>query len=378
MKTYIRFTTILLFICPLLIAQNKITFSVDMSTLIENELFQPGNGDSLVVRGSFNNWNGNNQLLSDLDDDGIYNLTYSISGSVGDTIQYKFVIVKYEGFDSWEVNPNPENPDYGNRVMVLTGKPQSLPNSVFDIDRYIKFPVIFSKKELQEDFLQMRNALETIHPALYDFTDKDTFDELFENKYNLIDSNLSIEEFHRILEPIIAAVGCGHTGIWLPNNYYYVAPQRYFPLKLKFINDKVYHIGQYSDSSLLPIGSEIRSINNVPIINIIKTLKENHRADGFNKAFKSARVEKKFSKLYVLQYGYPKKFEVQYIQPKQRELQTIELQPVSLNSINSVPLMGNDLTIDIIKEKHIAVLTINTFVYYDQLEMFQLFIDSAF
>lgn len=373
-----KFFSIILLLTVNLSAQNAITFNVDMSSALQSKAFQPANGDSLLVRDTFNNWNGNNQLLSDIDDDEIYTLSYNVGGSVGDTIQYKFVILKSGGFDNWEVNPNPENPDYGNRLLVLTGKPQSLPIVVFDVDKYIKYPVIFSKEELQEDFLQLREALETNHPALYDFTDKETFDKLFEDKYKLISSDLYIEEFNRIIEPIIAAVDCGHTGLWLPNNYWQIAPQKFFPLKFKFIGDKVYTLGQYGDSSILPIGSEIISINKKPIGEITNILKDNHRADGFNKAFKSARVEKKFSKLYALQYGYPQKFEVQYIQHEQTEPQKIELQPVSESAINSVPLRGNDLTIDIIKDKSTAVLTINSFIYYNELEMFKSFIDSAF
>ena len=359
-------------------AQNEITFQVDMNSHIEDKSFLPTEGDCLIVRGSFNEWSGNGNLLIDSDSDDIYNLTLNLGGFAGDTIEYKYVIVKTNQFDSWEVNPNPNNSNYGNRILVLSGKPQLLPVVEFVIDSYINYPIVFTEEELQEDFYQMRDSLETIHPALYEFTSKENFDLLFEKQYKLINKDLTVEEFHRLTEPIIAAVGCGHTGLWLPNNYWYIAPQKYFPLKLMFIQDKVYTIGQYGDSFLIPIGSEIIKINNKPIKDITTILIANHRADGFNRAFKSARVEKKFSKLFALQFGYPEKFEIQFIQPINGEVQTTKLSPVSYSDIDNVPLRGNTLAVEFLEDKSTAVLTINTFIYYDQLEMFKSFIDSSF
>ena len=223
MKSYSFIIVTFVFLHTNLISQNQITFSVDAAAIIKNEEFLPQNGDSLVIRGSFNEWSGNKQFLNDLDGDSIYSLNYNIDGSAGDTIQYKFVIAKSEGFDSWEVNPNPGNENYGNRILILTGKPRTIAPVKFDVDQYIKYPVIFSREELQQDFRQLRESLETIHPALYEFTSKESFYLLFKEQFNLIESELPVEEFHKIIEPIIAAVGCGHTGLWLPNIYWYIA-----------------------------------------------------------------------------------------------------------------------------------------------------------
>ena len=378
MKSFSFIIVTFVFLHTNLISQNQIIFSVDAAPLLINGEFLPKKGDSLVIRGSFNEWRGNKQFLNDLDGDSIYSLTCNIEGSGGDTIQYKFVLVKSEGLDSWEVNPNPTNPNSGNRIIVLTSNPQTLPTADFDIDKYIRYPVIYPKVELQQDFLQMREILETIHPALYEFTPKENFDLLFEKQYKLINGDMSIEEYHTILEPIIASVGCGHTGLWLPNNYWYVAPGKFFPLKLQFISNKVFVAGQYIDSLLVPIGSEILSINNKSINEIKKILIENHRADGFNPAFKSARVEKKFSKLFALQFGFPEKFEVQFISPYKKEIQTEILVPVSVGAINIEPMRGDLLEIEFLEDRSTAILTINTFIYYDQLDMFKSFIDSAF
>lgn len=106
---------------------NDITFQVDMRVKMQQQLFQPANGDIVVVRGSFNGWSGNNEILADPDNDGIYTGTYNVSGNAGEEIQYKFVI-SYPGGDVlWEEN-------IPNRSFILTGNPETLPVVFFDDD----------------------------------------------------------------------------------------------------------------------------------------------------------------------------------------------------------------------------------------------------
>jgi len=77
----------------------NVTFNVDMRVKSAKGLFSPAD-DSLVVRGSFNGWSGNADLLTDPDGDTIYTITknYFVAG---DTAEYKFVILK-DAQDIWE------------------------------------------------------------------------------------------------------------------------------------------------------------------------------------------------------------------------------------------------------------------------------------
>ncbi|MFN4110981.1 MAG: DUF4623 domain-containing protein [Ignavibacteria bacterium] len=81
----------------------NVTFNVDMRVKTAKGLFSPAD-DSLVVRGSFNGWSGNADLLSDPDGDTVYTITknYFVAG---DTAEYKFVILK-DAQDIWESIPN--------------------------------------------------------------------------------------------------------------------------------------------------------------------------------------------------------------------------------------------------------------------------------
>jgi hypothetical protein len=75
-----------------------VTFTVDMSVQIADGAFTNGTG-TVQVFGSFNSWAAGIALDRDGDTD-LYTATFSIAGTVGDEVQYKFVA------NDWENDPN--------------------------------------------------------------------------------------------------------------------------------------------------------------------------------------------------------------------------------------------------------------------------------
>lgn len=75
-----------------------VTFSVDMSVQIAGGAFTNGTG-TVQVFGSFNSWAAGIALNRDGDTD-LYAATFSITGTAGDEVQYKFVA------NDWENDPN--------------------------------------------------------------------------------------------------------------------------------------------------------------------------------------------------------------------------------------------------------------------------------
>ncbi len=70
--------------------QANIYFKIDMNNQIKIKNFIPDRGDIVIVRGSFNNWKGNEFQLSDFNHNGIYSGGFQIYSK---TIEYKYVIV---------------------------------------------------------------------------------------------------------------------------------------------------------------------------------------------------------------------------------------------------------------------------------------------
>ncbi|MCB2213304.1 T9SS type A sorting domain-containing protein [bacterium] len=95
-----------------------VTFQVDMSVQIDNGTFDP-NVQDVVVRGDFNGWAGNEEMLT-LDVDNIWLGTFEIENGV---YGFKFVIVNTG--DIWES-------DIDNRPLVVEGIPVTLPVVYFN------------------------------------------------------------------------------------------------------------------------------------------------------------------------------------------------------------------------------------------------------
>lgn len=358
--------------------QSAITFRLNAQSLIERGLFSPEDGGRLFVRGDFNQWTGRDCELHKADGDSVFSGTIALDASIGDTLEFKFVLEKANGQIVWERAPDPANENYGNRRLVISDPSLVLSTTTFDYDDYLQYPIIFNENELRDDFLQMRDALEAHHPALYDYTTEERIDSLFKSSFERIDRDLEFNEFYRILTPVLSSIGCGHTKLWIPSDYWNIAPKRLFPLKILMSGGKVLVRGYYSPSCDIPLGSEILSINGRPIQEIITMLKSITSSDGFIQAFKSRIVEKHFSKRYALYYGYPRIFSVGYIAPGELSAEDAELLPVGIETIEENPVRGSELSLRFPEGSSDAVLTINTFIYYDQLEMFKSFIDSTF
>ncbi len=239
----------------------------------------------------------------------------------------------------------------------------------------------YSVEDLKEDFLQMRKALEENHVNLYEYTNKETFDKLFEQQFKLIEHPMQLNEFFKTLTPITARVGCGHTNVWMPGKYWNSEPDKLFPLQIKMIEGNVVVTDNYNNESSVPKGSIIMKINDISIEDIYDEMKKNYSADAFNEHFILSQIERRFSLIYARRFGFPKKFSVMYALPGRKTKETKEIRSANIQAIRAV-VFDNfnhpELEFEIIEEKNIAVMTIQTFIYYDRVPMFKEFLEKSF
>ena len=239
----------------------------------------------------------------------------------------------------------------------------------------------FSVKQLQDDFLQMRRTLEEDHANLYEYTNKKIFDKLFEQQYKSIERPMLLNEFFKILTPITARIGCGHTALWMPNEYWNLDPNKLFPIQMQFIEDHAVVIGDYNSKSLVPVGSIIIEINGLSIYDIIEEMKVNYSADAFNENFILAQIGRRFSLIYARRFGFPDNFTVTYTLPGRKTRVTEELQPVNIQVVRAVVFENfnhPELEFEVMEEASTAIMTIQTFIYYDRVPMFKNFLENCF
>jgi hypothetical protein len=394
MKTIILLLVVI-FTAPDISSQHTITFAVDLTKPAACGLFTPQAGDSIILRGTFNDWAGNDLVLRDEDHDLLYKGTFQVEGDSGSVVEFKYLIKKANSQALWEKRPNPKNKPHGSRQLTLTGKDIELQPSAFDFDRYylaaIGKEVLFSTAEMQADFQEFRKTLELEHCCLYDYTSKAGFDSLFDHQYNLIEGPMPPNEFYKILTPLTARVGCGHTAVWMPGGYWDIGPEKLFPLqvrimtgktiKFKAVEEYLLVVGTYTDSIQIPIGSMIQEINGFTASEIIHEMRQNYAADAFNPYFIDSQIDRRFPLIFARRFGFYGEYTVKYALPGRKTSETRTIQPAKNPDVRKVifshfhhPPLG----FEILVEYQAAVMTIPTFIYYDRVPWFTGFLDSCF
>jgi hypothetical protein len=366
-------------------AQNNITFRINLKEQIAKDVYSLNAGDIVIVRGSFDGWASNDYKMKDDDSDSIFTGTFNIVGELDSIIEYKFVIIKSNGRIIWESNPDSDNPPYGNRKLILKGKPQLLTTTNFHLENFIgqnaEGKISFSIEQLQNDFVELRNSLEEIHCCLYEYTNREEFDSLFKHQYELINNPMEYQEFYNIVSPLVVKAGCMHTGIWMPDEFWELSPNKLFPLQLKLIEGHVVVSGYYNDTARVPIGSIILKINSRPINEIINTVKNSYSSDAMNENFQLAGFEKRFPLRYASIYGYPENYVVTYSLPGGKTLKTTILILANIQSVRDIVFNNFDfppLTLNVLEGENTAVLKIPSFSFYDRVDFFTSFLDSSF
>lgn len=357
--------------------QVNVTFNVDMKSLADSGYFL--DGDRLLVRGSFNGWAGNQHELSP----GVpgsyhYTVSFDIAAEPGDTIQYKFVVLSKESKEYWEAQPDPANPDYGNRMWQIREGVNKIPEAVFDFGPDLGSRGLSQMEKFRQDFVQMRTLLEDNHPALYDYTDKGMLDSLFDYYYAQIGDETDYSTFYKYVSTILAHIGCGHTKLFIPGAYWGSKPDHFFPLQLLINTGEVLVRGFYGDVQGIPVGSQLTAINGMPVDSILEEMLPFESSDGFIHSFKIHSIERRFPEKYALMYGFPEEFSIDYIPPDGAQVENILLKPAGFGQFMAVFRSSKELSMTIPEGYDAAIITINTFGYYSEVPMFRAFIDSCF
>jgi hypothetical protein len=241
--------------------------------------------------------------------------------------------------------------------------------------------------DLRSDLHQIRRALEETHPAVHAFTPKEDFERLYEEQLGQIDRSMTLEEFYRTAAPLVVSVGCGHTTLSTPSNYWTTSPKRFFPLGLRFIGERAFIIQSDDPAGPLPAGSEILSIQKLRISDVQKKLKAIISSDGVNDGWKTAQINAAFALFYALRFGFPEEFIVEALPPGGGKATEVRLRAVERSKIpgnttgeRHVTSSGDPyLDFEVLPGgKGTAVLTIRSFGYYQAHEKFRGFIDEAF
>lgn len=139
------------------------------------------------------------------------------------------------------------------------------------------------------------------HPGMYRYTEKPVFDSLITVMLQTVNDSLTTIEYYRKLKPLFAQIGCLHTSVNLSQKAddYYKEGLQFIPIEV-FINDdrQVFVTKNYGEENEIPLESEIISINDQPISEILDILYAAVPSDGYNQTLKTILLNYRFSSWY--------------------------------------------------------------------------------
>jgi hypothetical protein len=172
----------------------------------------------------------------------------------------------------------------------------------------------FPKQDVIEDIQFLRESLEEAHYNLYTYVTKKAFDQNFENvKASITKDSLSLLETTSLFQSVISKANNGHTEIIFPVAAYFEYAESggtLFPLEIVFENGKALIRKNFSNNNALKIGSEIISINEMTINEVLEKIYPLISAE--RRYFKLAKLELfSFPRFYWQAFGEQKNFEVE-------------------------------------------------------------------
>lgn len=235
----------------------------------------------------------------------------------------------------------------------------------------------FTKDEYIDDLNQLINVLNENHPRLYEFITKDKFDALVEEKIALINDNFKVGEFTWLCRSIISEIGCGHTIVPTIGMNYFLPDSLLFPIKVNYIDDKLFVLNPLKNEELVSIGDEIISINRVNVKEIKEDMYKHVSSDACINSLKMEYVNDGFMDYAAFYFKFTNKYEIEF--RKDNKIKTITLN--QLHDYNEEKAIegkcSNNLCFEI--DKGIAIITIRSFSYYEEnFPTFKTFIDSCF
>ncbi|GEM_PF-392076 len=233
------------------------------------------------------------------------------------------------------------------------------------------------KSDYIEDLNQLVDSLQTYHPQPYEFISKNDFESFINVTKNKITDSTTVSEFAWISSEVAAKVGCLHTNT-SASSILNFSSEMFFPLNVKYVDSKLYLTDTYKPNTELKTHTEIVKINGIDVLELKNKIANHISSDGYNEKFLDEIINRNFGYFCTLQLNFPTgyKLEIKEDNIKKEVLLNKNLNNQTSDNSNT---QTKNLEFEINTPENLAVITIKSFVYYDdQLPVFKSFVDSCF
>ena len=242
----------------------------------------------------------------------------------------------------------------------------------------------FSLANLQQDFDQFQNIINTQQPQLY--TDRADLAAAFVSQRVLLRDRMNELEFYRVLSPLLRRLNCGHSRLNLSPVTLAAASTRWrqLPLTVKVIQGRLF-VNKTLPPAAFLAGAELLAVNDRSSGDLIQQLYDNLPADGSNLTYKNYFINRGygFSTYYYLLVDSADQFSVTYRSPTERNPLTTDLAGVVAGGLapwrDPAPALVDGIGWSEFADDY-ALLAVTTFNLYDEAgrNRFFAFVDRFF
>ena len=203
-------------------------------------------------------------------------------------VEYKFVLDNGQKVQ-WE--------KIQNRNEILMPK-DTVYHSIWNQEKFIDPNILpkLSVKQLMEDYEVIRNAVVKIHPGLFRYNDSLSIEKNLKILKKSFQKSLSYEDTFLALSKFIATIQCDHTSVSSYNqealiNSLIHRQKDKLPFTFKWVENRMIVTHSAAEADEIRKGTEVLSINEVSVGEILSTLLPFISADGATKQNKVRKAE---------------------------------------------------------------------------------------
>ena len=186
-----------------------------------------------------------------------------------------------------------------------------------------------SVDKLQKDFKVFRGILEEMHAGIYWYTSKADMDQTFERINHSLNQPMTEQVFFQKLAHVLAQIKCGHTWINTSKSLkkYLWDHNQVMPIKVRFIQNKMYCMQNISKQQALKPGDEILQINQFKTDSLLKLINYYAPGDGYNDQARVMWFQRFFAYFYSLFIDQSQQYTITFLN-RENQPQTVQLKAV--------------------------------------------------
>ena len=233
--------------------------------------------------------------------------------------------------------------------------------------------VLIDTSILIEDYNYLLTTLDETHPNLYAYIPKDEFVSKTDEFRKSIYKPMSRTEFYKIVLKTIALIKQGHTMVFDDCGFgkYTDEGGLRFPFEIYYEDGHIYVDKNFSSIKELSKGTEIIAINRIPVSKITERFRPYLRVRP--NGFIGGTLAYNWPSYLWMEYGFGEEFVLSYILQGENKIKTTTVAGITVETIAERGKEPDELEFNftIEKDKGIAIITLNTFVWefdeYDSL-----------